>query len=63
MWSILKTNVFQFNMTSSDDLWNATVKALNDIHIETIYNLYESIIRRLKAVVKAKGHHTIINKY
>ena len=26
IWSILKTNVFQFNMTSLDDLWNATLK-------------------------------------
>ena len=58
MWSILKTCVFQFNITSSDDLWNATLKAWNDIPIETIYTLYESIPRRLKAVVKAMGHHS-----
>ena len=31
MWSILKTCVFQFNITSSDDLWNATPNAWNDI--------------------------------
>ena len=54
----LKTNVSQFNMKSLDDLWNATLKAWNDIPIGTIYNLYESIPRRLKAVLKAKGHHT-----
>ena len=38
-WSILKTCAFKFNITSSDDLWNATLKAWNDIPIETIYNL------------------------
>jgi len=31
IWSILKTCVLQFNITSSDDLWNATLKAWNDI--------------------------------
>jgi transposase len=58
MWSTLKRNVSQFNVTSSDDLWNVTLKAWNDIPIETIYNLYKSIPRRLKAVLKAKGHHS-----
>ena len=42
---------------TSDDLWNATLKAWNDIPIEAIYNLYESIPHRLKAVVKAKEYH------
>ena len=32
-------------------------QGMNDIPIETIYNLYESIPRQLKAVVKANGHH------
>ena len=58
MWFILKIRVFQFNIKSSDDLWNATLNAQNDIPIETTYNLYESIPRRLKAVVKAKEHHS-----
>ena len=34
MWSILKTNVSQFNMTPSDDIWSSTLKAWNDIPIE-----------------------------
>ena len=32
MWSILKTCVFQFNITSSDDLWNASSIMLPSRH-------------------------------
>ena len=34
MWSILKTCVFQFNITSSDALWNPALKAWNDISMD-----------------------------
>ena len=57
MWSILKTTVLKFNIKSFEDLWNVTVKAWYDIPTETIIHLYLSISRRLKEVVKAKGHH------
>ena len=48
MWSIVKTCVFQLNITLSDDLWNATFKAWNDISIETIYNLHNLFFVGLK---------------
>jgi len=57
LWSILKTSVSKFNVKSSDELWNVTFKAWNEIPTETIIRLYDSIPRRLKAVVKAKGQH------
>lgn len=57
IWSILKTKVSKFKIKSSEDLWNVTLKVWNEIPTKTINDLYESIPRRLKAVVKAKGHH------
>ena len=58
MCSIMKTCLFQFNFTSSDDLWNATLKAWNNIPIKSIYKLYGSTPCPLKVVVKVKGHHS-----
>ena len=54
IWSILKTTVSKFNIKSSEDLQNVSLKACNDIPTETINHLYESMPRRLQAVVKVK---------
>jgi len=58
LWSILKAKVCRTQPKSEGDLWKAIQKEFNDIDPSVIINLYDSLPRRVAAVLKSKGAQT-----
>ena len=58
MWALLKRNVNKENCNTVDELWDVIVDEWEQIPISFINSLYESIPRRLKALIKNRGEHS-----
>ena len=57
-WSIVKNDVSKQTPTSKLDLWTLVEDAWNKIENNVVYDLYDSIPRRIHAVLKNKGLNT-----
>ena len=55
LWSILKRNVAKVKVNSQDELWSRITQEFAGISNDYVKNLYESIPKRIKAVIKNKG--------
>lgn len=55
MWAYVKKELCNHIITSETDLWNKILQIWNEIPTIFIQNLYNSIPRRLKEVIKLKG--------
>jgi len=60
LWDIVDTHVRKRKNkpTNMDELAAAVVEEWNNLPIETIHNLIESMMRRVQAGIDAKGWHT-----
>jgi len=58
LWHILKSNVHKHFPTKQDDLWKIAKHEWDNIPRDSIINLYESIPKRLDAVILSKGQIT-----
>ena len=60
VWDILKVQIGrrETRPTSIHDLWNVVLEEWELISLDRIQGLYESMPRRVEAVLKAKGGHT-----
>jgi len=58
VWEILKEKIFHRKPRTLDDLWEVAVEEWNSITREQIRSLYDSIPRRLNAVLVSRGGHT-----
>jgi len=58
LWSILKSKVYRRSSKSTDELWKAIEEEYYSIDDNVIIALYDSISRRLKAVLHSKGGNT-----
>lgn len=60
VWDILKVQIGrrEHRPTSIHDLWNVVLEEWELIPSEMIQRLYESMPRRVEAVLKARGGHT-----
>ena len=60
LWVHLKRSLLQYSTLSKEvyELWDRLEKQWNKIDPETCQKLIESMPRRIKAVIKAKGGHT-----
>jgi hypothetical protein len=58
LWSILKSKVDKRSPKSTSELWKAVEEEFYSIPHSVIINLYDSIPRRLQAVLKNNGAHT-----
>ena len=58
IWSTIKRNVGRHNPQSANDLWTYIQEEWENISTSDIGHLYDSIPRRLKAVLLAKGSQT-----
>ena len=55
MWQILKTNVYARHPESVEDMWRFAQEEWNSISVATVTKLYNSLPRRVAAVLKARG--------
>lgn len=58
VWDILKNKLARCTISDVNQLWEFAQAEFNAIPTETIKKLFESMPRRLRAVVQAKGGHT-----
>ena len=58
LWSILKAKVYKRCPKTAEELWSAIEEEYKSIDASAIIGLYDSIPRRLKAVLQNKGEHT-----
>lgn len=58
VWGIIKYNLRSQVFSNVEDLWFEVQKMWNDIPPELIQSLYESMPRRIEAVIQAKGGNT-----
>lgn len=58
VWGIVSADIRKHNATSKLGLKKSIKKAWDNLKIETIRNLYDSVPRRMKAVIRAKGDRT-----
>jgi len=58
VWQILKSNVHKHFLTKQDDLWKIVKYEWDNIPRDSIINPYESILKRLDAVILSKGQLT-----
>jgi len=58
VWAKLKKNIIGTHPKNKDELWEILKEEWQKIDASYIVNLYESIPRRLAAVIKRKGLHT-----
>ena len=57
LWAQLKRKVSERFPRNSSELWNFAKEEWYNIHNDAIYKLFDSIPRRLKAVIKNHGRH------
>lgn len=58
LWHILDRKVRQTKITSKEHLKQVLIESWNDLSVETLNNLVESMPRRLQAVINANGMFT-----
>ena len=58
LWQILKRKLKGNRFQSMDKLWGAVQVAWNDIHIDTLITLVDSLPKRINAVIRARGGPT-----
>jgi len=58
LWGTLKKNISRLHPKTKDELWELLQDEWRKVDVNAILELYESIPRRLKAVIIAKGLHT-----
>ena len=58
LWSILTSKVYKRSPKSADELWKAIEEKYYSIDDYVIVALYDSIPKRLKAVLQSKGGNT-----
>ena len=58
LWEIVDLKIKRNLRTSKKEMWELIQKAWSEVTIEEITNLFESMPRRMEAVIKAKGGHT-----
>ena len=58
LWSILKSKVYRRFPKFADELWKAIEEKYYSIDDDVIIALYDSITRRLKAVLQSEGGNT-----
>ncbi|KMQ90442.1 sodium-coupled monocarboxylate transporter 1 [Lasius niger] len=58
LWSILDRNVDKTGVTNKNNYFDALQRAWENLDLNNLHNLVESMPRRLAAVIKAKGGHT-----
>jgi len=61
LWSMLKANVQKRCAKSQNELWEAIEQEFHSIDDSIIIGLYNSIPRRLQAILDAKGEQLNIN--
>jgi len=58
LWSILKTKVYKRCPKTAGELWSVIEEEYKSIDVSAIIGLYDSIPKRLKAVLQSKGKQT-----
>uniref|UniRef100_A0A182NAL0 Tc1-like transposase DDE domain-containing protein n=1 Tax=Anopheles dirus TaxID=7168 RepID=A0A182NAL0_9DIPT len=58
LWSILDQNVEKLDVTNLEKLFEVLEKAWLNLIPQHIQNLVESMLRRLQAIIEARGGHT-----
>ena len=58
LWQILKRKLKGNRFQSMDKLWEAIQIAWNDIHIDTLITLVDSLPKRINAVIRTRGGPT-----
>lgn len=58
LWDIVKENIQKTQVLTKAELYQTSLQAFNAIPNETIAKLYESLPRRMAAVVRARGSNT-----
>ena len=58
LWDYVKNKVMLQNPQNQQQLWEVTKKEFEDIPDAFIKKLYETMPRRITAVLKSKGGHT-----
>ena len=58
IWALLDKNITIENRRNRDEFFKSLVDAWNNLSLDVLKNLVESLPRRLEAVVKSKGGNT-----
>ena len=58
LWDHLKRVKVKQAVTSKDNLWDTLSECWNDITASTLQNLVKSTLKRVQAILRAKGGHT-----
>lgn len=58
LWAIVDSKIPKGQRTSKDQMWKLAQEAWRSVTQREIDSLFESMPRRMKAVIQAKGGHT-----
>lgn len=58
LWAIVDSKIPKGRRTSKDEMWQLAKEAWRSVTQREIDSLFESMPRRMKAVIQAKGGHT-----
>ncbi len=59
LWDELKREKVKHEVTSQDSLWDVFSASWNNIQPSTLQNPVKSMPKRVQAILKAKGGHTM----